>query len=362
MDPNLLCRSSALSRYVHSEIWVVAILVVGCGLENCNQTWTTSSHSPIHSSTHSHTFINSISTISHSFTHTTNNNYKQQQTERADRLNIQFYEATYNPSFASIFATVDICAIVPKEHAHVCILEEPEHLNWMRVVQDDVDEGETLSEQDDGNPQEMEPTTATDTTTITSTTTTSTIAMTTSDVVEMNQLGWQAKFDFVVGILHTNYDAYVRQYGMGAAFLAASALHALSSLCTRAYCHRVIRLSETLPALDASKEVTCNVHGVLTEFLQDPTSPPTTGSDNTSPPNELSQDTKNDDDNDDPALASIYFIGKLVRVEEVKGSRLPVLPLSRCWLADSTVLIQSFIVVFVQCLFFCRYVDLGQGV
>ena len=326
-------------------------------------------HPFTHPLTHIHSSTQFHLSLTHSHTHprTTNNNYKQQQTERADRLNIQFYEATYNPSFASIFATVDICAIVPKEHAHVCILEEPEHLNWMRVVQDDVGEGETLSEQDDGNPQEMEPTTATDTTTITSSSTTATspIAMTASDVVEMNQLGWQAKFDFVVGILHTNYDAYVRQYGMGAAFLAASALHALSALCTRAYCHRVIRLSETLPALDASKEVTCNVHGVLTEFLQDPTSPPTTGSDNTSPPTELSQDTKNGDengdDNNDPDLASIYFIGKLVRVpihfvvkgvEQVKRSRLPVLPLSRCWLADRTVLVHSFIVVFVQCVFF----------
>lgn len=132
-------------------------------------------------------------------------------------------------------------------------------------------------------------------------------------MVETIQLGWQAKFNYVVGILHTNYDAYVRQYGMGTAFLAASALHALSAMCTRAYCHRVIRLSDTLPTLDPSKEITCNVHGVLMEFLQDPPLPASTSSEQVAGFASTAEDD-NDGANNDPSLSPIYFIGKLVRV------------------------------------------------
>ena len=289
-----------------------------------------------------------------SFTHS-----QQRQTtttvERAERLSIQFYEATYNPSFASIFATEDICALVPKEQAHVCILEEPEHLNWMRIVNEDADNDEPQQQPEEEEKKDVdchhEKTNEQDTTT--SATTTSTLTI---DVVEMNQLGWQAKFDFVVGILHTNYDAYVRQYGVGAAFFGASALHALSALCTRAYCHRVIRLSDTLPTLDAPKEVTCNVHGVLMEFLQDPPLPPsspttTTTSETTPMPSpELCQDKQEEND---PALASIYFIGKLVRlpIHIIRGV---------AYYPSRTVVV---IIVFVQCAFSpFRCLDLGQGI
>lgn len=173
--------------------------------------------------------------------------------EEAENLRIRFYNATYNKAFGSIFSTVDICALVPDEEADVCILEEPEHMNWMRVV----DETEDMS------PTQR----------------------------EVAQLGWAVKFKHVVGIIHTNYDAYVRQYGMGAAFLAGSALQALSAMVTRAYCHKVIRLSDALPTLDKPKEVTSNVHGVRSEFLEPPQDCP---------------------DNNDTTLASIYFIGKLI--------------------------------------------------
>ncbi len=175
--------------------------------------------------------------------------------EEADNLRIRFYDSTYNKSFGSIFATVDICALIPDDEADVCILEEPEHMNWMRVV----DETPEMS----------------------------------TEQKEIAQLGWAVKFNHVVGIVHTNYDAYVRQYGMGAAFLAGSALQALSAMVTRAYCHKVIRLSDALPSLDKPKEVTCNVHGVRSEFLD--------------PPQAC-------EENKDMALASIYFIGKVVRM------------------------------------------------
>jgi digalactosyldiacylglycerol synthase len=102
------------------------------------------------------------------------------------------------------------------------------------------------------------------------------------------------QFRFVVGILHTNYGAYIRQYGMGTSLVTAPALNALSALVIKAYCHRVIRLSSTLTSFDSSLEVTCNVHGVRSEFLDEPK--PTTVT-------TTSSSKKN---------APVYFVGKLI--------------------------------------------------
>jgi hypothetical protein len=137
------------------------------------------------------------------------------------------------------------CALVPKEEADIAILEEPEHLTWFRVP-----------------PESKE---------------------------ETALLGWQFKFNFVVGILHTNYSSYMQQYGLGAAFIGAPALSSLSSIVVRAYCHRLIRLSATLPVLALSRETTCNVHGVRSEFFEAP-----------------------EDYNPAVAPSPIYFIGKLI--------------------------------------------------
>lgn len=164
-----------------------------------------------------------------------------------------FWDGAYNDSFGSIFPTVDICSLIPKAEADVAILEEPEHLNWFR------------------NP-----------------------ASNSGTAEDVDILGWAHKFNHVVGILHTNYGAYIRQYSMGTSFVTAPALNALSTLVVRAYCHKVIRLSDTLTSFVPSKEVTSNVHGVRSEFL-DPAekrkAPPT-------PTKEK--------------LAPVYFIGKLI--------------------------------------------------
>jgi hypothetical protein len=171
-------------------------------------------------------------------------------------LKILFYSAVYHDLFGSIFATEDICSLIPDEEADVAILEEPEHLNWFRVpphIEDDVDDSTR----------------------------------------ESLELGWTAKFKHVVGILHTNYSAYMQQYGIGTSFIAASALGALSSVVVRAHCHRLIRLSATLPELNAPKEVTCNVHGVRLEFLE--------------PPKPAEADAE-----DDFQPVPIYFIGKII--------------------------------------------------
>jgi hypothetical protein len=172
-----------------------------------------------------------------------------------ENLRIRFYPAFYHDVLGSIFATVDICALIPNEEADVAILEEPEHLTWFRVPPE-IDENTEKS------------------------------------IREKAELGWAVKFNHVVGILHTNYPAYMNQYGMGTSFIAASALGALSSIVVRAYCHRLIRLSATLPELDKTKEITCNVHGVRSEFL------------------DLPQSTQGINDQLDPS--PIYFIGKII--------------------------------------------------
>jgi hypothetical protein len=161
-----------------------------------------------------------------------------------------FWDGTYNDSFGSIFPTVDICSLIPKGEADVAILEEPEHLNWFRNPASNSDTSE-----------------------------------------DADVLGWAHKFNHVVGILHTNYGAYIRQYSMGTSLVTAPALNALSTLVVRAYCHKIIRLSATLTSFVPKKEVTSNVHGVRSEFLD--------------PAEKRKAPTKE-------KLASVYFIGKLI--------------------------------------------------
>jgi len=62
-----------------------------------------------------------------------NNKHKNWTTEEEENLKIIFYEAKYNEGFGSIFPSVDICSLIPEEDADIAILEEPEHLNWLRV-------------------------------------------------------------------------------------------------------------------------------------------------------------------------------------------------------------------------------------
>jgi digalactosyldiacylglycerol synthase len=48
----------------------------------------------------------------------------------ADRMEIIFYAARYHDEYHSVFPMGDITALIPDEEADVCVLEEPEHLNW----------------------------------------------------------------------------------------------------------------------------------------------------------------------------------------------------------------------------------------
>ena len=213
--------------------------------------------------------------------------------DEVDNLQIRFYPAKYHNLFGSIFATVDICALIPQEEADIAILEEPEHLTWFRSL-----------------PPSSSGSSSSGSSSATSTTATSAMESmmdndnscgacavgsedekdgnenndsdngidhvnSTSEEDELKRLeelaviGWTAKFSYVVGILHTNYSAYMRQYGLAGSIVTSNALQALSSVCVRAYTHRLIRLSDTLPELDKPKEITCNVHGVRSEFFID---------------------------------------------------------------------------------------------
>jgi digalactosyldiacylglycerol synthase len=100
------------------------------------------------------------------------------------------------------------------DEVDICILEEPEHLNWYRAP------GEN----------------------------------------------WTTKFKHVVGIIHTNYFFYATE--QPAAFVRAPAMRLLCSWMCRAHCHRVIKLSGTLGKFAPEKELVENVHGVRGTFLE----------------------------------------------------------------------------------------------
>ncbi|CAN0438470.1 unnamed protein product, partial [Hapterophycus canaliculatus] len=97
---------------------------------------------------------------------------------------------------------------VPDDEADVAVLEEPEHLNFFRA---------------EGVP-------------------------------------WLKKFDYVVGIIHTNYSFYARGEKHGR--VKKPIVKAACAFTVRAHCHRVIKLSDTLQEYAKEKEMVENVHGV----------------------------------------------------------------------------------------------------
>lgn len=245
----------------------------------------------------------------------------------ANELKYIWYPAFYLSGFGSIFPKVDLCNYIPRELVDVAILEEPEHLNWFRmpntsdllgggsigVVGDDGEEmiDNLTIDADDKQTVSLECTTTDD----------ESITLNKDDddnddnegdndedVLEKqklqrinnNKLGWTHRFQFVVGIVHTNYEEYARQYGIGASLIAAPAIGALSALTMRAYCHQVIKLSNTLPSFAPGKECTCNVHGVRREFLEEGTTECAV------------EEGGGDDDNSEDEISPVYFIGKLV--------------------------------------------------
>ena len=137
--------------------------------------------------------------------------------EEAKELKILFYPARYHKSYVSIFASGDIIDLIPDESADVCILEEPEHLNWYRAP---------------------------------------------------GSSSWSSKFSHCVGVIHTNYKAYARDHAR-AGFVAAPLLAGVNSLVVQANCHRVVKLSGVLQEFGSMSECVENVHGIRQTFLKE---------------------------------------------------------------------------------------------
>ena len=130
-------------------------------------------------------------------------------------LNLQFrwYAAKYTLSLGSIFPAGDCTQnLQPLDPKDVLILEEPEHLCWFHSGQ-----------------------------------------------------RWPNLFRHVIGIVHTNYADYMEIDQTLPLELKEGSVFAASTLVCSAYCDVNVKLSDTIMPLP--NEVTCNVHGVRSEFL-----------------------------------------------------------------------------------------------
>jgi len=110
----------------------------------------------------------------------------------------------------------DISTLIPDEDADVCVLEEPEHLNWFTAP--------------------------------------------------FTSKKWMDKFKHVIGIIHTNYVMYARTESSN--LLKELWICYYNKAVVRAYCHKVIKLSGALQVFAPEKEIIANVHGVREKYLQ----------------------------------------------------------------------------------------------
>ena len=133
--------------------------------------------------------------------------------EASKDLKIRWYTAWQEVLENSLYSMGDLIGLIPEEECDICVLEEPEHLNWYRGPGDN----------------------------------------------------WTSKFKHVVGIVHTNYFVYATE--QPAAFIRAPGMKLLASWMCRAHCHRLIKLSGTLGQFAPEKELVENVHGVRRSFI-----------------------------------------------------------------------------------------------
>ena len=128
-------------------------------------------------------------------------------------LQFRWYAAKYTTSLGSIFPSGDCTQnLRPLDPKDVLILEEPEHLCWFHSGQ-----------------------------------------------------RWPNLFRHVIGIVHTNYADYMEIDQTLPLELKEGSVFAASTLVCSAYCDVNVKLSDTIMPLP--NEVTCNVHGVRSEFL-----------------------------------------------------------------------------------------------
>ncbi len=102
---------------------------------------------------------------------------------------------------------------------------------------------------------------------------------------------WTTSFKHVVGIMHTNYQAYALKAHLSG-LVVSPFLGNLSSLLTRVHCHKIVKLSDTLQTYAAEKECVNNVHGIRKDFLD--------------------EGNRRASDNNQNSPNGVYFIGKLL--------------------------------------------------
>ncbi|KAI0494490.1 hypothetical protein KFK09_024628 [Dendrobium nobile] len=124
---------------------------------------------------------------------------------------ISFYPGKFSKERRSIIPVGDTSEFIPSKKGDIAILEEPEHLNWY-----------------------------------------------------YHGKRWTDKFNHVVGVVHTNYLEYIKREKNGA--IQAFLVKHINNMVTRAYCHKVLRLSAATQ--DLPRSVVCNVHGVNPKFLK----------------------------------------------------------------------------------------------
>mmetsp|Transcript_9685 Transcript_9685/g.18180 ORF Transcript_9685/g.18180 Transcript_9685/m.18180 type:complete len:762 (-) Transcript_9685:77-2362(-) len=130
-------------------------------------------------------------------------------------IHISFYDARYISELKSIVPVGKICEHIDSNHVDVCILDEPEHLNFLSM-------------------SDPEP--------------------------------FPSLFRHVVGIMHTNYVAYLKGHVVGIVVMPVASV--MMSLTTRYHCHRIVKLSDTLQVYAKEKECVMNVHGIRQEFFE----------------------------------------------------------------------------------------------
>ncbi|CAM0904703.1 unnamed protein product [Alopecurus aequalis] len=123
---------------------------------------------------------------------------------------ISFYPGKFSEERRSIIPMGDTSQFISSKEADIAILEEPEHLNWYH-----------------------------------------------------HGKRWTDKFNHVIGVVHTNYLEYIKREKNGA--LQAFLVKHINNWVTRAYCHKVLRLSGATQ--DLPRSIICNVHGVNPKFL-----------------------------------------------------------------------------------------------
>ena len=143
----------------------------------------------------------------------------------------------YHDEFHSIFPMGDISSLIPDSEADVCVLEEPEHLNWW-LDDTNFEFSQSISS--------MLPL-------LRGTYCASYITVTERWFsfirhcryrAPFTSKAWVDKFRHVIGIIHTNYLIYTRGYS-GGLFKEPLLFYLNQGMC-RANCHKIIKLSGTV--------------------------------------------------------------------------------------------------------------------